>query len=280
MSERTENGSEEERKKQNNWPAWLALFVSVVLFGINFWCNQIYRETDSRREYLFEAQRSQPILEAIQPPTISGFSFHLRKMNETEVVDRIKQHALMPYENPNVDTSIVQVGLVVSGTLRLINKSPYIANIKLEGYADTLSTVPVIRYKLLSDEDNISALTRIEKADYLKQGDTYSMDFKRELERTDTKEFTLHFIIQYENPSRALFESYFWATYKIKTPPRVGFQLVTKGGTEGVAIMHDNISPDSLFALEYFNGIPYVYTREEAERIHVRFKDIYKSGLP
>jgi hypothetical protein len=280
MSDRTENGSEGERKKRYNWPAWLALFVSVVSFVINFWCNQIYRESDSRRAYLFEAQRNQPVLEAMQPPTISAFSFHLDKINEREMLDRLKQHALMPYENPNVDTSIVQVGLVISGTLRLINKSPYIANIKLQGYADTLSTLPIIRYKMLGDEDRISAVSRIEKADYLKQGDTYTMDFKRELERTDYKEFTLHFIIQYENPSRALFESYFWATYKIKTPPMVGFQLATKGGTEGVAIMHDNISPDSLFVLEYFNGIPYVYTREEAERMHVRLKDIYKSGLP
>ena len=190
--------------KISNFIQIIAIFAASVLSIISLCMDCSQRSKIDELDYRTKALTFQPKLKVISKPFIEGIKVRL---------DRTRQ--------PEFDQNTVTVSfnLTIKSKLRLVNVGSALARILALVGTDTLSGSPSIRKIILKEE---SRKDRVETAFWsgyfdlpeVLPEDTTELKFEHNVQFVSDGEFTLHYLILYENQVGVYYDTYYWVRYK------------------------------------------------------------------
>ncbi len=197
-----------------NWFAILSLFAVIL----NFVCDELRNIKYDEINYFTNASTFRPQIIIKDTPVISEANFEN-----------------MFFGNDSLQAEYVDSLLKHSGIKEDLIKFPYFINIKIKYnfqnignslariiafyYTDTISTNPILRDSFLDrsfHKLNIGtqALDEFYGKEIL-QGGNQSLDFSYSVNFSSNKEFTIHFLILYENEIGNIYDTYSWTSFKL-----------------------------------------------------------------
>ncbi len=172
-----------------------------------------------------------------------------------------------PIKDGNPDTSTIAFRVRLKCVARVLNDGNCGALLQAQAWTDTVSGGPTIR-SVLRDPASLETLHFQPFPDFynlreLQPDDTLSLAFNHVVRKATDATFVLHLLMLYENDAGQLYDTYYWARYRLKQPV-ASVQL--RRTAHGVRAEWGWRRSDLIEYVDQ-NESSYVYAREEAESI-------------
>ena len=236
-------------------------------------------ESDAARqefEYWQSALGSQPRLEVVSWPSIDSVWTEI----PPEEVDRIRAKVLK-----GEGVGAVELNLYLRVSMVVKNTSAYLPA-EVFGYActDTMSRMPLLREAILKPWGPGSSFTLDEAPLTVLPGRTQRLSMNTWLLRlaTRTGDFTLHWLLLYQNGTSMLYDDYVWAAFHYPVVDTGRAKILVDPRNPGIGPVQYLIECQRLrhsITMTYSNEDPKVYTLREKVQFLQTWKQKFAEAL-
>jgi len=245
----------------------LALVLSIVAFVRDCSQDKYFADWD----YMTEAARERPQICLNGEPYISEM-LETSKIAVKDIVESMQSN------DDSIPTLSTKLKLEITWVLPIKNKGTSIARRYVRITSDSISQLPILRNIIFQPPNKSNIIcTESEKVSEMLPGDTEELTTIQHVQFFDTSNtFTLHALFLYENELGMLYDTYIWATYRIRD-----FGLFI--GLDGKGRIGYKFDPSDLKnriqQVGTANDSYYIYNKKEAKEIRKTIEKVRKKYL-
>ena len=164
--------------------------------------------------------------------------------------------------------------LSITSQLFLKNSGNALAKVFAYVQTDTTSFIPMIRESFLRSirERDSASVTELESLNELLPGDSTVLTLQHEVAFFDSNQFTLHYLVLYENELGNLYDTYIWNRFMINDFPMKA-QIASVHAQQLMRLIYPKIKAgDLVVPVGSPNDSYFTYDKKDAEEIRSFFK--------